>query len=179
MLLSKIARRYAHAFYETAREAGREAAVLADWQELAQLAGGSPAFAAFLADYSRARSVRRSALDAMFKAKLDPLTWKLLIFLESKKRLGHLEEIGAALLEIYDAARGVLKAALVSAFPLEPAAADGISERIQNRFHKPVEMAVAVDPRLLGGFRFRIDDQVFDYSLRGSLEALHDKLTRA
>jgi F0F1-type ATP synthase delta subunit len=54
-----------------------------------------------------------------------------------------------------------------------------LADRMRRRFGKPVDVTAAVDPRLLGGFRFRVDDKVYDYSVRGALDAMRAKLARA
>lgn len=179
MLLSKVSRRYAEALHAAACEANGADAVLADLAEIAGLIRESPALRAFLGDYSRPREYRRRVLESLFQERTDPLTWKLLRFVESKKRLGFLAEIIQALRAIHDTTRGVMKVRLTSAFPVDAGTATDISERIRRQFGKPVEMDTAVDPRLLGGFCFRIDDTVYDYSVQGSLRALQAKLTRS
>lgn len=176
MMSSRIARRYARAFFLEAREADRIPAVQADFRGLAELIRGFPALRGFLGDYALPREARRRALSSLFESRLDPLTWKFLRFLESKRRLAAIDDIAQVIAAYADAERGVVKAAMTAACPLDDNQRASLAERVGRRLGAPVELAVAVDARLLGGFRFQIGDRLFDYSLRGALDGLRVRL---
>ncbi|MDI6774673.1 MAG: F0F1 ATP synthase subunit delta [Verrucomicrobiota bacterium] len=136
-------------------------------EALCGAAGGANRIDAVLADLSQIAALIR---ESSSRDLTHPMTLKLLRFLA---------EIIEAMTTSHDERRGILKVRLTSAFPMDAETVTAIAERIQRNRRKPVAVAVAVDPGLLGGFRFQIGDAVYDHSLRGALECLRENLIRA
>ena len=101
------------------------------------------------------------------------------MFLEAKKRLGRIEEIGTAFRVIHDEQAGCVKGHLTSAFAMEPADVAAIAERVRGRVPGTIELTADVAPDLLGGFRLRVDDLLFDLSLATRLQTLRRRIRYA
>ncbi len=73
--------------------------------------------------------------------------------------------------------RGVVRAEVRSALPLEDAEREAISERLATLTGDAVEINEIVDESLIGGIAVRIGDRLYDASVRSRLERLRARLT--
>ena len=178
MVPQKAARRYARALYELAGEQRCLDRVLPDMASVSAALSASPELAGFLPNHTIRRSDRRRAIEALFRKGLDPLSWKFILFLETKRRLGLLGDICQAIAELHDKATGVVKVSLTTALALAEGSAEerAVRTAIANRREGAMKLSVGVDRQLIGGFMFRLGDTIYDYSVRGTLDALRRKI---
>lgn len=164
-----LARPYARAAFEVAHE--RQA--LGPWETALHLA------AAIAAD-GRARTllghpaVERAAVHGLltppegapegFEAFLD-----LLI---DNDRVVLLPEVAALFTVLKDAAEQTLAVQVRSAAEPEEGYLERLSEALAKRFGKKIELAVEIDPTMLGGAVVKAGDLVIDGSVRGKLTRL-------
>ena len=172
MLIKKAARRYAQAFFDLAKDSGCQDKALGDMVDLGRALRESTDLAGFLGDYVVGRQARGRALEHLFQGRVDPLTWRFIRFLESKKRLGLLREVCPAFEALHDKAMGILQVMFACAFGMEEQAPDRISKMLEGKFGRPVKLSVVVRPELIGGFRLQVEDRVHDFSVAGALAAL-------
>lgn len=93
-------------------------------------------------------------------------------------RLGLLPEIRELFDALKDAAGGVARAQIISAFPIDDAELSGLISALERRFRKTIEATVSIEPQLIGGARIIVGDTVIDASVQGELEALGNDLQR-
>jgi len=117
-------------------------------------------------------------LTSLFAERLHPLTWRFLLFVEAKRRMGILRGIGVALRELRDHEAGIRRAHVTSALPLSAAESELLAQRIARKTGSAIEMTAAVTPGLLGGFCVRIGDQLYDLSLAGALRTVKQNMIR-
>jgi F-type H+-transporting ATPase subunit delta len=175
----KAARRYAKAILDLAVEQGGGASVRADLDAIHALLGAKDEMGIMCGDYTLPRSARRRILEAVFGGRVHALTWRLIEFLEGRRRLGLLASICRAYGELDDRARKRIKASLTGAFLLEPREAALVAQRIEGRTGCAVELSATVDESLLGGFRLLVGDQLYDVSLAGALDAFRRRAAGA
>lgn len=97
--------------------------------------------------------------------------------LATNRRLGLLPDI-AALYEIQrQAAEGLIKADLVSAYPATEEQQARIIESLRRRLGKQIELRCSTDASLIGGAIIRAGDLVIDGSVRGKLQRLGSSLS--
>lgn len=173
---SRAAKRYARALFNLARETGQIDAVKDDVSVLQSLALQSSELSHFLGDTHLPRRTREELLKRLFSGRLQPLSFRFLVFLESKRRLGLLEPICASFLGLHDTMKGIVRGRLTSAFELEPTDVTAISSRAEPGTGGQLRLDVNVDADLLGGFKLRVGDVVHDLSLAGQLRALRQRL---
>ena len=175
----KAARRYAKAILDLAREQDAGAAVREDMDSMQSLVGAKDELGLLCGDYTLPHSARNRILSAVFGGRVHLLTWRLIEFLEARKRLGLLRDVCCAYGELDDREHKRIKANLTAAFQLQPREAGLVAQRIQNRTGCTVELHATVDESLLGGFRLLVGDQLYDVSLSGALEAFRRRAAGA
>lgn len=175
----KAARRYAKAILDLAREQGAGESVRGDMDSLLSLLGAKGELGRLCGDYTLPNSTRARIWRAVFGGRVHALTWRLIEFLEARKRLGLLAEVCRSYGELDDREHKRIKANLTAAFELQPREAGLVSQRIESRTGCAVELRATVDQSLLGGFRLLVGDQLYDVSLSGALEAFRRRAAGA
>src|SRR5215472_6636491 len=79
-------------------------------------------------------------------------------------------------LSLKDAAEGVARAQVVSAFPMSDEELATLKATLEKRFGKKIEATVSVDPELIGGVRNTVADTVIDASVQGELQSMANHL---
>ncbi len=178
---STIARPYARALLEVARAAD-------------DLAGWSSALSAAAAvlDHERARAMisdprvepaERARFIAVVCADLpgasllkSPQGENLLLLLAENDRLNALPAIAAQYEQLRARAENKVYVTLVSATEVGDELAASVAKSMERRLGHKVELAVEVDPGLIGGAIIRADDMVIDGSVKSRLQRLADAL---
>lgn len=173
---SRAARRYAKALFGLASETGTVDAVKDDLAALRDLALQSNELARFMGDYHQSQRAREKLLKSLFSGRLTPLSFRFVMFLEEKRRLGLLDSICASFMELHDRMNGIVRGRLESAFELAPADVAAISDRAGASAAGRVRLAAAVKADLLGGFRLRMGDVIHDFSIAGQLRRMRQRL---
>lgn len=171
-----IARPYADAAFETARDAG----ALGAWSEALKLAE------AIATDPRMAEALASPKLDAEAKASLflsvagerfvAPMKNFARILVEAG-RVVLLPEIRALFEARRNEAEGVAKARIETAQPLTDAQLAEITAALGKRFGKRIEATVQLNASLIGGARIAVGDTVIDGSVRSKLAAMAQALT--
>jgi F-type H+-transporting ATPase subunit delta len=174
---STLARPYAKAVFELARESGQ----LKEWS--AQLA----AIAAAVADPQLARLIGHPALDrsqladvlgqALSKA-LDQDGLSLLKLLAENGRLKSAAFVAEQFEAMRAEAESRVSVEVTSAAPVEQAQQDALAAAIKKRLSRDVDIEWKTDESLVAGAVIRAGDLVIDGSVRGELERLATALTR-
>lgn len=170
------ARPYAEAVFELARARNQ----YARWSEaLATLEGvaADPRVAALTRDPRLARESLATLLLDVLGEQLDEAGRNFVRLLVEYRRLSLLPEIR----ELYEAMRaeaeGRVAVDVRTAFPLEGKQQDMLLTALKRRFGREVDLAVTVDPALIGGVEIRAGDLVIDGSVRGRIAALAAQLS--
>jgi F-type H+-transporting ATPase subunit delta len=91
-------------------------------------------------------------------------------------RLGLLPEIRQLFDALKDAADGLARAQIISAYPIDDAELGGLKSALERRFGKKIEATVSIDPQLIGGAKIIVGDTVIDASVQGELLAMANHL---
>lgn len=165
------ARRYARALCALAQDAGARDAVRADLAALKRALDSSPELLRFSGNYLVPQGIRDQSLKQLFESRVQPLTWRFLRFLESKRRLGILGQIAAVYEDDEQARSGVVRGTVTTAVPLDDGRLVAVSGRASAKTGYTVTLSKVVDASLLGGFCLQVGDTVYDYSLAARLKA--------
>jgi len=177
MIIGSIARRYAKALLSLAVEQGR----IEQWSEsldaLQAALQASRELRDVLSNPVYEKEQRRSVAKRLAQAlKLEAEPANMLFLLADRNRLGHLSAIVDAFRTLADEKVGRLRARVVSAMPLDPAAVGSLSRRLAEATRAQVVVDRDVDESLLGGAVTQVGRFTYDGSLKTQLEILRRTL---
>src|SRR5450432_1304424 len=173
--LITIARPYAEAAFALARDGN----ALPAWSQMLRLAS------AVVADPKVAQALDNPVLDSGAKESLllsicgEKLSAECRSFLRvliEGDRIGVLPQIQTMYESLKDAADGVAKATIETAFPFQGNELADLTSALEKHFGKRIEATVAVKPELIGGARVTVGDTVIDASVQEQLRAMAAQL---
>lgn len=90
-----------------------------------------------------------------------------------------LDEIFAAYKKVYNEKNDILEVSLTYVTAPNEKQLDGIKELLMKKYHKEkIELSLIEDPAILGGFIIKTQNCETDWSIRGRLEQLQQRLVR-
>ena len=92
-------------------------------------------------------------------------------------RLGVLPEIAAQFRALKNALSGSSDAVIYSAFPIEASSLSEVAVMLEKRFGRKLNPSVVLEPKLIGGIRVVVGDEVLDTSVKARLEQMKVALT--
>jgi len=123
--------------------------------------------------------VRRGMLEGILaRAALSPLAANFVRLLLDNGHLENLAEIVATYGRLVDAEKGLIRARVTCASPLNQAEIDAIKAALGKFSGRQVELAVDQDAELIGGVVARLGDLTIDGSVRTQLAKLAEGLDR-
>jgi F-type H+-transporting ATPase subunit delta len=174
---SRIAKRYAGALFNAAKSAKAVAEVGTDLESISDSLRTSSKFREFLLNPDRNRT-DKLAVTAKVYGRSHPLTREFLRVSLEKGREEEIEGINEEYKELRRHYEGVIKAVITSAMVLDDSSKQAILAKLKRETGKEIEPEFIVQPDLLGGVKVMFDDFVFDGTVRGSLQKLHERLMR-
>jgi F-type H+-transporting ATPase subunit delta len=169
------ARRYAEAAFGVARDEQ----ALDGWQEALARIGAAVAVPELRAVIEhpavpfpdKERVVRRVV------GEVGPGPLNLVLLMIRRGRPAAIDPMRRHFEELVRRHRGVVRAEIRSALPLDDADRAELSRRLGTLAGGRVELTEQVDPALIGGISVRIGDRLYDASVRSRLERLRARLT--
>lgn len=182
---SSIAGRYARALLLlTQRQVAKSGdallprleSTLAELDSLASLTAPRSRLGAFLVDPQVSPMDRRKVLEHGLKGRAMPSVQVFADLLLRKKRLGITGSIAREFKAIVERAKGLERATVVSAVPLQPAEVQRLHAELERVTGKKIVLEQELDPTLLGGAYVRIGDRVVDRTVSTLLETIAHQL---
>jgi F-type H+-transporting ATPase subunit delta len=171
-----IARPYARAAFEEARGEDR----LAQWSEALKVAAKvvqDPRVANLLGNPHVTREELAQLVTGIAGPGLGEHGANFVRTLAGNRRLAYLPEIAAQFDTLKDAAQGVADVTVTSAAALDEAQHKKLSQALEKRLKRKVQLHCEVDPQLIGGAILRAGDLVIDGSMSTRLERIAYELT--
>jgi len=163
-----ISRLYGKALYDLANERGNLEACL-DQAALVRDAVGKPESRRVLEHPHIPKAEKVLFLRNAFSGGLvDPLA-SFLELLIDRNRAGILASSLSAFLRLGDQWRGIVEAHVVSAVDLREEQVSALRNVLARKLGKRVDMTLAVDPALIGGFYLNVDGHCIDSRVRRRL----------
>lgn len=168
-----LARPYARAAFETARDGGR----LAQWSRLfgfsSQLAA-APAMIAALIDPRL--DAATAAVLLVPEGEIDPSFRQFVTVLAENGRVTELPEVARLFEALRAAEEKKVRVRITSAQALSEEDRNKLTSALKIRFNADVDVTEAVDESLIGGAVIDVGDVVIDGSVRGRLQRLQTEL---
>ncbi|PIT72501.1 F0F1 ATP synthase subunit delta [Limnohabitans sp. B9-3] len=172
--LATIARPYAEALFQASKA---DLSATAAWlEELALIASNAQLMQ--FADNPKVTSEQVFGLIlGVVKAKLSPAAQNFLHAVIDNGRLSALPEMAAQFRQRVNAQSGTSDALVYSAFDIDAAALADVTELLQKRFGRKLNVSVTLQPELIGGIRVVVGDLVLDTSVKARLDQMKVALT--
>ncbi len=178
MSTSRIANRYSKALRELAVEKGVGDEVLADMQYIGEVAKEQE-FKALLNSPIIDKRKKNSALLAVFESKVNPLTMQFLTWVTKRGRESVLSDMVRAYEDQYNADKKITKVHLTTAVELDDDSVEKIIGKLKAHMgdkDRTYEIIKHLDPQILGGFVLKYGDQLYDASLKNTLDEMRKAL---
>lgn len=176
---SRVGNRYAKALFELAVEKKLLSSIEADLQLLVNDYQKSAEFRLMMSSPVIASSVKRKIFAELYKKRLQLLTYNFIQLLFQKNREANLPDIIGSFDQLMDEHKGIIRGEVRSVAPLSPAQIKALKAHLDKLYGKDVQLEQQTDPTLLGGFIVKVQERVFDSSLRNQLNTLRTSLAES
>lgn len=178
--LSTIARPYAEAFFEVARE-GKDGANAADLLDVVDSLAGiatDPQVAALAGDPKLTSDQLFDLIAGSLPRAMPAAAANLLRVIIENGRLAALPEVARQFRLLKNESEGVADAVIESAFPMSEADVAALVAALGKKFPGiALKPQVVLDASLVGGVRVTVGDQVLDGTVKARLAQMHAALT--
>jgi F-type H+-transporting ATPase subunit delta len=176
--LATLARPYAEALFQVARQQGPRAMSDVLAQVVALAAVASDAQLHQFAGHPKVQAQQVfEVVSAAVKQPLFTPVQNLLRTVIDNGRLAVLAQIAAQYQELVNSQAGVHDAHIASAFPIEPVQMGAVLQALEKRFGRKLNPIVTLHPELIGGIRVVVGDEVLDTSIKARLQQMNAALT--
>ncbi len=175
MIGTDIAKRYARALFDIAREENTIEAIYDELKGFSSLLAQSADLAEFFANPVFDSSDKAAVMkDILEKVKMSSTTSNFLKLLVDKRRIDALGQIEECYRKYMDDVLNNVRVDVKTAFPLSNKLSARIKEQMEGMTGKNVEMVVDEDPSLLGGVVIGVGDTLYDGSVRAQLNSIRE-----
>ena len=170
---------YARAMLELANEAKSAEPTAQELGDLRQIIQKMPQFGQILSDPTIGVEERKKLIHTVFDGHASGLVLNLLGLLNEKGRLGLLAGISIAFDELLDQQLGKMEVEVTVAQPLPPKQLENVRQSISAALKRDATVHEQVDESIIGGLIVRVQDKLFDGSVRTQLAAIRQRLLAA
>ncbi|HET9659300.1 MAG TPA: F0F1 ATP synthase subunit delta [Thermomicrobiales bacterium] len=174
-MATTVARRYAQAVFELARDAKR----FDEWERdlgILNAIMSDPVTSSYLQSPKTAQAAKQALLDTAMK-DAQPEAQRLAAMLLERRRFSSVPEIFEHYQSLLLEEKGIVIAEVTTAVPLDAEGETMIGKQLSELVGKDVEVRTHVDPAIIGGMVARIGDNLIDGSVSNQLRRLHERLT--
>jgi F-type H+-transporting ATPase subunit delta len=169
-LNSSVARRYAKALFELAREGKIIEPVRSGLEGLSGALSRNADLSEACLNPMFSREEHWTVLkDVMARQKAPDLVVRFVELLVLKHRMGHLQDIVRHFGELVDREAGRETVRVRTPRPMEEKAASALRAKLEDSLGRKVALEVREDPSLISGIAVQIGSRVFDGTVRGKL----------
>jgi F-type H+-transporting ATPase subunit delta len=173
MLNPRLAGRYAKSLIDLAQEQGNLEKVYSDMLLLQNITRSNREFLAFLRSPIISADKKDKIITAVLAGKLSPLTAAFTKLLVSKGRESTLPEIITAFIQQYKVLKGIQTVKLTTATPISETLKAAIVEQVKKTGnYKSIDLEVAVNEQIIGGFVLQAGDKMVDASVASGLKEI-------
>ncbi|MFN3840825.1 MAG: ATP synthase F1 subunit delta [Cyclobacteriaceae bacterium] len=176
---SRVAYRYVKSLLQLAVEQKALEEVNNDMMLFAQVCDRNRAFTLMLRNPVVKHDKKNEILRAVFRGRVHNLTLAIFDIITRKNREPLLPEIARQFHNAYNEYKGIVKASLTTAFPVDKALRmefETIVKKISTS--NLVEMVEKVDQQMIGGFVLTVGDKQIDASISNQLKTLEREFSQ-
>lgn len=117
-------------------------------------------------------------LEAIFQGRVSDLTLKFLTLITKKGRIVFLDSISDSFMEMYKIHHNIKTVYVETAIGIDVATKEKIREIMKKNTPYSIELFPIINPNLIGGFRLKYGDTLYDASLKHKLVMLKKEFER-
>ena len=172
---SKIAVRYAKAIFYAASEKGLDKTLLDDLKLITDTLRMQELKVLFQSPVIK-KSDKEKVFSALFKERVNPLTLNFIGLLLKHNRESYVERITRYYQMLYNKKNGIKIADITLPVPVSKELKEQLKLKLKTLFKSDIELNEYIKPEIIGGFILRIDDELYDASVRNSLQKIRKTL---
>jgi F-type H+-transporting ATPase subunit delta len=167
-----VAKRYAKALFELAKDKNIVAQVETDLQAIVQSIEDHADLQKLLSHPNIDSVKKTELLTTLFQGKVADAVLNTVCLLVQRRRESILSELLTDYVKIANEALGQAKAIVSTPIALTSQESQQIAASFSQLTGKKIQVEQVIDPSLLGGIQVRIGDRLYDGSLSGKLQRL-------
>ncbi|MBX3101258.1 MAG: ATP synthase F1 subunit delta [Bacteroidetes bacterium] len=170
MLQDRIAKRYAKSLFDLALEKNILEEVKKDFDMLDNLYHQSADLRMLLRSPIIASSHKWAILSKLLKGKVSEPVLQFIEIINRKGREGLLDNLWQEFTALYNSYKNITVVNLRTAMEFSAPAREALTRKIADALKTHVELKETVEPELIGGFAFQIDQRLYDGSVAAALQ---------
>jgi F-type H+-transporting ATPase subunit delta len=174
----KVSLRYATSLLTTAVNKNIFEQVAADVEIIAGAMKESPKLKRALKNPVIKPEMKITILEEIFKSKINPETMHFIRFLVKKGREDLLDQVAQKFLELRDEKLGIVNVDVQTAFEMTELQKSELQAKLEQMLNKKVRFKIQTVPDVVGGFVAKVNDTVYDASVKHQLEILKQQLLK-
>ncbi len=173
----RLATRYAKSLLDLTIEKNSLDDTLGDMKLIDTVCCGNPDFVNMLCSPIISSTKKVSILNAIFKTRINEISFGFINLLVTKGRESNLPEIAGAFISQYNELKHIKLVKLKTATPLDEATKKAILSKVATFLpNDTINLSSEVDESLIGGFVLQVEDKLFDASVKKSLADIKSKI---
>jgi F-type H+-transporting ATPase subunit delta len=171
-----VARRYAQALFDLARDKGLIDQVDDELGMVVSIIDANPQLRTVLDDVLIPDEAKRNLVSKLFAGKVSDLVMNFLLMVIRKRRESQIPAMYRSFLELANEARGIVEVEVRSATQLPEETVRNLEAKLMKRLGKRIKFQTQVVPELLGGLVVRVGDELMDGSVKTRLQRMRERL---
>lgn len=177
MISGSIGRRYAKALLDLSRETGKVEETLSELESFGKVLRESSDLRLLMSDPAFASEERKKTLESLSKPlKFSPALLHFLSLLIDRDRMAQFGEILLSYRAQSDQVLGRVRVQVTIPELLGEASEKKLKKILEKITGKQVILDMKTDPSILGGMVIKVQDQMFDGSVKASLRQMKQKM---
>ncbi|MBI4719869.1 MAG: ATP synthase F1 subunit delta [Chitinivibrionia bacterium] len=176
MIPSGIAKRYADALFSTAMRKNIAGEIEDNCKQFVELLTMNPGFKQYILSPQVRTEQKLALLDSSLGGSVSPMFMRFVHLLIQKERFAFMEEIAAAYIELHERHRGIQKAVVVTAVPLDESLKQKLITKLEQETRKTIRLKTRVNPEIIGGMIVILNNTIIDGSVIFKLERMRSTL---
>lgn len=172
-----VAKRYAEALFEVAKEKNLLDTIERDLLFTVQVIEGTDGFMTFLRHPQIDEKTKKDLINKSFQESISETTKNFLYQLIDSKRIEYIEEIAKQYIGKANEARNIVEVETTTSSDLSDEDISKVRNILSTKLGKEVRLSNAVDSSILGGMIIKIGDRVYDGSINKQLKVLKRSLS--
>ncbi len=152
--------------------------VLSELKDIAETFDSSPELSDVINNPSISTEEKQIVICKLFQDKVMPIVYNFLFALNLKKRLNLIKDISNEFEKELEELKNIVRVDITSAIDLSDERKTEIRNKVAEKLQKDVRVEWGVNPDIIAGLIFNINDTVVDNSIKNKLDKLTEKIIK-